>query len=157
MERPDAGPFATMSRPGSIALSDDLHFEGIGISYAAAVSPDLSMPFPHIAFPSPGAADGTQTNLRLRFENGLGGWSDKVSRYIAQGHSLKAIVIEYGKNDGYSFIRYGADYVSGLMRSMGVPNELAVHDGDHDSTLGRRLESAMLPAMSRALAGSGQK
>ncbi len=131
--------------------SGSTSFEGLLVSYAAAVSPKLDLPFPHIGFPSGGVVD---PGLLARLDSGMGGWKQKLATYAAKGRALRSITIEYGAKDEYDFIRHGADYVSGLMHSMGIQNQLAVHDGGHDSTLGRRLETGMLPAVSRAL---GQK
>jgi S-formylglutathione hydrolase FrmB len=134
--------------------SRDRSLEGLYVAYAAAVSPDLSLPYPHIAFPAPGALSRPGTPLIARFENGFGGWPEKVSQYLARGGGLSAITIEYGKEDDYQWIRHGCDYVSQLMRGMGVANELVLHAGGHESTLGRRLETAMLPSISKMLRDS---
>jgi S-formylglutathione hydrolase FrmB len=124
--------------------------QGWLISCAAAVSPDPRLPFPHIAFPL--ATDSTDdTNLMTQFESGMGGWKQKLQQYAAGSHVLRSITIEYGATDQYDFVRHGSDYVSGLMRSMGIKNELAIHEGGHESTLGKRLEREMLPSISNSL------
>jgi pimeloyl-ACP methyl ester carboxylesterase len=123
--------------------------EGLFISYAAAVSPDLSLPYPHIALPAPGSAD--ETNIKRHFEQGLGGWEEKLSAYANAGRSLKAITLEYTASDEYQWIRRGTEYVSRLMSSRGIMNKLETHEGGHDSTLGRRLKTAMLPSISNSL------
>ena len=131
--------------------SRERYLEGLYVSYAAAVAPDLSLPYPHIAFPEPGDRGRADTSLIARFEDGFGGWPEKVAQYQARGGGLTAITIEYGRQDEYPWIRHGCEYVSQLMRGMGVANELIVHAGGHDSSLGRRLETAMLPAISKVL------
>jgi len=123
-------------------------FEGLFISYGAAVAPDLGLPYPHIAFPIPGQG---AAELVARYESGFGGWDEKLSRYVAKGQQLRGITIEYGKEDEYLWIRRGAAYVSGRMRSLGVPNALVVGEGGHESELGRRLETGLLPAISMML------
>jgi S-formylglutathione hydrolase FrmB len=124
--------------------------QGWLISCAAAVCPDPRLPFPHIAFPlaTDSAAD---INLMTQLESGMGGWKQKLQEYAASGHRLRSITIEYGASDQYDFVRHGSDYVSGLMRSMGIKNELAIHEGGHESTLGKRLERDMLPSISNSL------
>jgi len=128
-------------------------FEGFNIAYAAAVAPDLDLPFPHIAYP--GAENGAEKNAAIlrQFESGFGGWEEKLSDYLAKGRSLHSITIEYGRNDEYAWLRRGAEHVSALMKSMRIENTLVVHEGSHESMLGRRLETAMLPTISRALEG----
>jgi len=131
--------------------SREVFWEGLLVSYAAAMAPDLALPYPHIALPLPGLPPGSQAELLRRYENGFGGWDDKLAQYLARGRSLKAITLEYGRDDEYQWLRRGANYLSGLMRARGLPIVLAVHAGGHDSTLGPRLETALLPAMSNAL------
>jgi len=131
--------------------SHDVFLQGLLISYAAAVSPDLRLPYPHIELPTQGAGSTGDANLLLRFDNGMGGWKEKLQTYAAGHRSLHAITIEYGKDDEYQWIRRGAVYVSDLMHSMGIANQLAVHEGGHETTLGKRLETAMLPAISNSL------
>jgi glucans biosynthesis protein C len=125
-------------------------FEAFNIAYAAAVAPDLELPFPYIAYPNAGDPARRAAILR-KFESGFGGWEAKLSDYQAKRHPLRAITFEYGRNDEYAWLRRGAEHVSGLMKSMKIDNTLLVHEGGHESMLGRRLETAMLPAMSAAL------
>jgi hypothetical protein len=118
------------------------------------MTPDLGLPYPHIALPSPGLPAASETELLRRYENGFGGWKDKLAQYLALGRPLNTITLEYGKDDEFQWLRRGVGHVSALMRSLGVPNTLAMHPGGHDSTLGPRLETALLPAMSNALDSS---
>jgi pimeloyl-ACP methyl ester carboxylesterase len=127
--------------------------EGLSVSYAAAVAPDLALPYPHIAFPVAGKPAESQAALLGRFDRGFGGWSGKLSEYRARGHSLKAVTLEYGGDDDLPWIRRGVAYVAGMMRSQGVPVSVAAHSGGHESGLGQRLERGMLPAMASVLTG----
>jgi pimeloyl-ACP methyl ester carboxylesterase len=131
--------------------SRETFLEGLSVSYAAAVAPDLALPYPHIAFPVPGKPAQMQAALLARFENGFGGWSGKLSEYRARGHSLKAVTLEYGGEGDLPWIRRGVAYVAGLMRSQGVAVSVPVHSGGHESGLGERLETGMLPAMAKVL------
>jgi hypothetical protein len=121
------------------------------VSYAAVVAPDLALPYPHIAFPLPGKSAASQAALLAKYENGFGGWSNKLSQYRALGRSLKTVTLEYGGDADFPWIRHGVASLAGLMRSQGLPVKVAVHSGGHESGLGRRLETAMLPAMANAL------
>ena len=131
--------------------SREMVLEGMRVSYAASVAPDLALPYPHIAFPFPGKTPDSQAALLRRYENGFGGWNDKLSEYRARGQSLKAITLEYGGKEDFPWVRHGVEHVAGLMRAQSLPITLAVHSGGHESRLGRRLETAMLPAMANAL------
>lgn len=134
--------------------SRERSFEGLAVSYALTVAPDLNLPYPHIALPGPGPHNQAETALIRRYENGLGDWSAKIAAYFAKGHSLRAITIECGREGEYPWIQHGAAYLSALLQQMGVSNQCLTHEGGHDTTLGRRLLSAMLPAMSAALRDS---
>ncbi len=125
--------------------------EGLFVSYAATVSPNLALPYPPIELPPASYAPGDQAAILVRFDQGMGGWTNKLQEYLNGPARLKAITIEYGKSDEYEWIRRGADYVSSLMQKLGIPNQLIRHEGGHDSTLGQRLETAMLPDISRSL------
>ena len=131
-----------------------LFMEGLFVSYAAAVSADLSLPYPHILFPAT-ATESDRAVVR-RFESGFGGWPEKVANYRAKGQPLAAITIEYGGPGEYDWIRNGSEYLSKQMRSMGIPNTLVVHQGGHESALRQRLESGMLPSVARTLKGENE-
>ncbi len=131
--------------------SRETFFEGLSVSYAAAVAPDLALPYPHIAWPAPGNAADSQAALLARYEKGLGGWSDKLAAYRARGISLKAITLEDGGDGDFPWICRGVEYVAGLMRAQGIGVSVAVHSGGHELRLGGRLECAMLPAMANTL------
>ncbi len=129
-----------------------LFWEGLCVSYAAAVAPDLALPYPHIAFPTQGGETANR-ELLARYEHGFGDWPAKLARYQARGCALRSVTIEYGKDDEYGWLRRGADNLAALLRSTGIANELVVHEGGHESTLGRRLEAGMIPTISKQLAG----
>jgi pimeloyl-ACP methyl ester carboxylesterase len=145
--------FRDYVQPRLNSPSRALFFEGLFVSYGAAVAPDLSLAYPHISFPveSSGKLD---TNLVARFENGFGGWPEKVKGYLGRGVALRSITIEYGTGDEYPWIRRGADYLTDLMHQAGIQSTLRRDEGGHESALGRRLERAMLPAVSQALRGN---
>jgi S-formylglutathione hydrolase FrmB len=129
-------------------------WEGLSVSYAAAMAPDLASPYPHIAFPVPGKPVESQAALLGKYESGFGGWSGKLSEYRARGHSLTMITLEDGGEGDFPWIRRGVAYVAGLMRSQGMAVSVAAHSGGHESGLGQRLETAMLPTMANALQGA---
>jgi glucans biosynthesis protein C len=128
--------------------SRSVFFGGVFISYAAAVSSDTGLPYPHIAFPGTTGPEQVRTEELVRAESGPSGWGRKLAAYLAQDRRLGSITIECGGDGEYEWIRRGAAFVSGLMRSNGIPSVLVVHPGGHDTTLGKRLEDGLLPAMS---------
>jgi S-formylglutathione hydrolase FrmB len=130
-------------------------WEGFCLAYTAAVAPDPTRPYPHIAIPSAGASGTVTREFREHLEEGMGGWEGKVARYLAKGQPLRLIVLEYGRDDEYAGLRRGSDYVAAMMRSRGMAVALEIHGGTHDSALRKRLETGMLPAMAKALNQSG--
>jgi len=66
---------------------------------------------------------------------------------------LKGITIDYGTNDGNVWIIDGCIYIDQQLTVAGIPHEMAVHDGDHESQLGKRVLEHMLPFFSRLLVG----
>jgi hypothetical protein len=81
----------------------------------------------------------------------MGNWDDKLKAYLARPERLRRITIECGREGEYDFIRRGVEHVSRLMSSLGLTNTMTISDGNHDSTLGRRLETGMLPALASTL------
>ena len=132
--------------------SRETFLEGLRVAYAAAVSPDFTLPYPHIAFPSPDLALDSQSILLARYEDGLGDWGHKLSQYCAQPNALKMIVLEEGGEGDIPWIRRGVRDVAGMMRARGIPVDVEAHSGGHESKLAQRLESAMIPAIANALA-----
>ena len=74
-----------------------------------------------------------------------------MKAYLARPDRLASITVEYGRGEEYDFIVHGAQHVSQVMHSGGVPSQLHVSEGGHDSTLGRRLETGMLPTLANTL------
>jgi hypothetical protein len=112
------------------------------------MAPDLALPYPYIDFPT---TQETDSRLVARYEEGFGDWPNKLARFLVKGRSLRRITIEYGGKDDYQWIGRGAVYVSALMRARGIANDLVVSEGGHESALGKRLETGLFPAVSRAL------
>ena len=132
---------------------DDL-FAALRISCAAAVgSPTKS--FPYIAYPLAESRD--QADREQFWADILGNWETKVKAYLARPYRLKGITIESGGPGEYDFIMRGAEHVSGVMRSLGVANRLLVGKGGHDSALGTRLETGMLPTLAGSLRTEGSQ
>jgi len=123
-------------------------FDALRVSCAAAVGSPTTK-FPYIDYPSSESRDEA---ARARFwAEILGDWESKVKAYLARPDRLASITVEYGRGEEYDFIVHGAQHVSQVMHSGGVPSQLHVSEGGHDSTLGRRLETGMLPTLANTL------
>ena len=63
------------------------------------------------------------------------------------------MIPDYGTNDVYKWIIQGCIYFDQQLTAAGIPHEMAVHDGDHQSQLGKRVLEHMLPFFSKLLVG----
>jgi enterochelin esterase-like enzyme len=88
-----------------------------------------------------------------QWESGFGGIAAKIPQYKDNWLKLKGIVVDYGTNDGNTWIIDGCVYFDKQLTAAGVPHEMAVHDGDHQSQLGKRVLEHMLPFFSKLLVG----
>jgi hypothetical protein len=123
-------------------------FEALHIAAAAAAGSSTTS-FPYIDYPSP---ESHEEAARARFwAEILGNWEAKVKAYVARPDRLACIAIEYGGKGEYDFIVRGAQHVSRVMQSSGVANQVIVSEGGHDSTLGRRFKTGMLPTLANSL------
>lgn len=86
------------------------------------------------------------------FEQGFGGWDEKIRHHLGGLDQLSLIAIDVGENDEYPWIMEGCRDVSRLMSDAGLRNELLTHSGGHEDRLRERLETSMFPALSRVFA-----
>jgi len=125
-------------------------FQGVLISCASAFACNPGLPFPHLALRvDPEGRPPEQ--LASSLEKGLGDWETKLARHAALKPSSQRFIIEYGRDEEYEWIRRGAAHLSTLLRGQGIACDLRISEGRHDNTLGRRLETAMLPAIGEVL------
>ena len=132
------------------SYSRNEQFQGVLISCAAAFACDPGLPFPHLPL-SVDPEGHPQEKLATALEKGMGDWESKLARHAAQKAQAQRFIIEYGRHDEYEWIRRGAEHMSTLLRGQGIACDLQVSEGRHDNTLGRRLETAILPAIGAAL------
>lgn len=87
-----------------------------------------------------------------RWQDGFGGMDEKIAQYRDHLLSLKGITIDYGTNDEYAWIPQGCVYFDTQLTAAGIPHDMAVHTGNHQSSLGKRILEYMLPFFSKLLA-----
>ncbi len=85
------------------------------------------------------------------YESGFGNLEEKVKKYEKNLLSLKAIYIDYGTNDEYTWIPEGCEYFSGLLDNNNIEHKLLKHEAGHGDNLRERLEKFMLPSFSEQL------
>ena len=120
-------------------------------AYGAAFAPNPETSPPYIDYPYTKTADGFEidsTNWK-KYEDGFGGWAEKVSTYKDNLLKLKAITIDLGMQDYHRWIPEGCIYLSSLLESVGVRHQVLKHDGNHSDRLRERLEDHMFPFFSK--------
>jgi enterochelin esterase-like enzyme len=88
-----------------------------------------------------------------QWESGFGGIAAKIPQYKDNWLKLKGIVVDYGTKDGNTWIIDGCVYLDQQLTGAGIQHEVAVHDGDHETQLGKRVLEHMLPFFSKLLVG----
>ena len=124
-------------------------------AYGLAFAPDPQKPPFYFDYPY---SDSNGQLVRddvvwKRWESGYGDLHKKITQYKANFLKLKGIVVDYGTNDQYAWIPQGCVYFDQQLTAAGIPHEMAVHDGDHQSQLEKRVLEHMLPFFSNLLAG----
>lgn len=88
-----------------------------------------------------------------RWDSGFGGITDEVAQYKENFLKLKGIIVDYGTNDEYAWIPQGCIYFDKQLTAAGISHEMVVHNGNHQSQLGKRVLEQMLPFFSNLLVG----
>jgi S-formylglutathione hydrolase FrmB len=139
------------------ALQEMTQYEGnfgFTVAYGAAFAPDPDLGPPFFDFPfemKNGQAKRTQ-KVWQRWENGFGGWPEKIAEYHDNLASLRGIVIDYGINDGLKWIPRGSEYVAKLLTEAGIPNQIYRFEGGHGDKVEERILNVMLPFFNQVLA-----
>lgn len=99
-------------------------------AYGAAFSPDVNIEKPYAKIPK---FDNTDTDNKIidDWENGFGNLEEKIAQYQAKDNELKAIQIDYGSADRYTWIPDGCKYLSKLLDKHGIDHTLFEFDGTH--------------------------
>ena len=120
-------------------------------AYGMAFSPNPSGSVPYINYPYTQKDNKLIVNdsLMKKYENGFGGWDEKMKKYKTNLLRLQGIVIDVGNQDNYVWIREGCDYFHKLLNENGIKNDLSIHEGGHQDKLKERIEQHMLPYFSK--------
>jgi enterochelin esterase-like enzyme len=124
-------------------------------AYGLAFAPEPQKPPFYFDYPY-SESDGNlvrDDKVWKRWESGYGGIHEKVIQYKDNLLRLKGIVVDYGTNDGSTWIPQGCIYFDHQLTAAGIPHEMAVHDGDHQAQLDKRILEHMLPFFSKLLVG----
>jgi hypothetical protein len=79
------------------------------------------------------------------YQKGFGNLKQKIKIYKDSLLKLKGYVIDYGLNDGYSWIPEGSKYYDSLLTANGIPHRLMVNKGGHGDLIVDRTENYQLP------------
>lgn len=123
------------------------------LAYGAAFAPAAGGAGPDYPFRRQGTGFAKDPAAWAKFEQGFGGWDQKIPQNLDNLRQLSVITIDVGENDEHAWIPAGCRHVSGLLTKAGVANQLVVHPGGHEDRLRERLETALFPALSRWFAG----
>ncbi len=126
---------------------------GFAFAYGAAFAPAPAATPPWVAFPF--GVDGdwlvADPEHKARLEAGCGDLSAKVARHGADLGRLRAIGLDIGRNDRLAWVPRGTRRFSELLAEAGIRHRLTEHDGGHIDRFGERVETEMLPFLSRIL------
>ncbi len=152
------GQKAVLAKPkdqqlDAILSKEYMNYQATAYGYAFAPAPEKP-PF-YFEYPY------TESNGKLirddkvwkQWESGFGSIAAKIPQYKDNWLKLKSIVIDYGTNDGNVWIIDGCVYLDKQLTAAGISHEMAIHDGDHQSQLGKRVLEHMLPFFSKLLVG----
>ena len=150
------GEKAVLEKPEDQQLEAALSMQDyFSTAYGLAFAPDPQKPPFYFDYPY------SESNGKLvrddkiwkQWESGFGRIAANIPQYKDNWLKLNGIVIDYGTNDGNVWIIDGCVYLDKQLTAAGIPHEMAVHDGDHQSQLGKRVIEHMLPFFSKVLVG----
>jgi S-formylglutathione hydrolase len=150
------GEKAVLAEPVDQQLEAALSMQDyFSTAYGLAFAPDPQKPPFYFDYPYSESNGNLVRDDKVwkRWESGFGDIHEKVTQYKDNFLQLKGITIDYGTNDGNVWIIDGCIYIDQQLTAAGIPHEMAVHDGDHQSQLGKRVLEHMLPFFSKLLVG----
>jgi len=142
--------------PEEEAIKDMTRYDGptgFTMAYGAAFAPnpELGPPFFDYPYELKNGKAKVKPEVWSRWENGLGGWQQKISEHHDNLTKLRGIVIDYGTEDIYRWIPPGSEYLSRQLSEAGIQHQIYRFDGGHGDHLEGRLIEVMLPFFDRVL------
>jgi enterochelin esterase-like enzyme len=150
------GQKEVLAKPEEQQLESALSMQDyFSTAYGLAFAPDPQKPPFYLDYPYSESNGNLVRDDKVwkQWESGFGGIAAKIPQYKDNWLKLKGIVVDYGTNDGNTWIIDGCVYFDKQLTATGIPHEMAVHDGDHQSQLGKRVLEHMLPFFSKLLVG----
>jgi hypothetical protein len=123
---------------------------GFLLAYGAAFAPAPEAGPPYVAYPIGRMGEIDAANLE-HFRAGYGALDEKVRIHAEALRALRGIGIDVGRNDRLAWVPRGARYFADLLGQAGIDVQFTEHDGGHLDRLGERIETQMLPFLSRTL------
>ena len=138
-----------MSFITNLILSNDIPTV-FSYAYGTAFAPNSQKSPPYIDYPYTKTANGFEVDSTSwkKYENGFGGWAEKVAKHKGNLLKLRSITIDLGMQDYHGWIPEGCIYLSSLLESAGITHQLLKHEGNHGDKLRERLEGYMFPFFS---------
>ena len=129
--------------------------DNFSVAYGLAFAPDPQKPPFYFDYPYSKSNGSLVRDDKVwkQWDSGFGDIPGKIAKYRDNLLMLKGITVDYGTNDEYKWIPQGCVYLDQQLTAAGIPHEMAVHDGNHQSSLGKRVLEHMVPFFSKLLAG----
>jgi S-formylglutathione hydrolase len=129
------------------------------LAYGAAFSAHPGANAPHIDYPYTLVGDSLVLDSIVwkQWDKGFGNLGEKIAQYREMSSQVRALAIEYGTEDEYTWIPPGCKYFSELLTEKNIPHQLIPFVGHHQDSLGMRLTRYMLPFCSDNLLVQRQK
>jgi S-formylglutathione hydrolase len=148
------GEKAVLEKPEDQQLEAALSMQDyFSTAYGLAFAPEPQKPPFYFDYPYSESNGNLVRDDKVwkQWESGYGDIAAKIHQYKDNLLMLKGIVVDYGTNDGNTWIVDGCIYFDQQLTAAGIPHEMAVHDGDHQTQLGKRILEHMLPFFSKLL------
>lgn len=118
------------------------------LAYGTAFAPNKSKNAPYIDYPYTNAKTPAIKELWKKWEDGFGGWDEKVKLYKDNILKLKSIQVEYGLKEEDKWRINGCKYFAKLLTAEKLPVKLVTFDSGHSDKLRERIEKSLLPFFS---------
>lgn len=145
---------AVLAKPKEQQLAAVLSMaDNFTVAYGMAFAPNPQKPPFYFDYPY-NVSNGRLVRDEViwkEWESGFGGIAEEIGRYKDNLLQLKGIVVDYGTHDEFAWIPRGCVYFDQQLTAGGIPHEMAVHEGDHQSQLGERVLGHMMPFFSTLL------